>query len=313
VRAFAIRALGAVLGLLLLSLATFLMIRLMPGSVEDVLLGTENASAEQLQAIRDRYLLDEPLHRQYTHWVGGLVQGDFGESVRTRQPVLGALLEKLRPSLELAVLGLVMAFVSAIVLGTVAALRRNSFVDRIATGTALAGMSAPDFVVGLLLIVFVAGNVAIFPSFGYTPMSAGLWEWFRHLALPAFALAAGLMGLLMRLVRSSVGETLGADHVRTAVGKGLPRRRVLFQHVLRPSMIPVITTAGLQFIAIIGGVVVIEHVFSIPGMGRLILDGIRFRDYALIQGATLFIGMGAIMVSLLVDLSYRVLDPRVRL
>lgn len=311
-RTVLLRLAGAVVGLLALTLVTFFLVRLIPGSVEDVLLGTEDASEEQLQAIRDRYNLDAPLPVQYGTWVGGLVQGDFGESVRTRQPVLDALLEKFRPSIELALSALAIALVVAIPLGVVAALRRNTVVDRLSTGTALLGMSTPDFVIGLLLIVFVARNVDWLPSFGYAPMSDGLLEWARHLLLPAIALSFALVGLLTRLTRAAVVETLMSDHVRTARGKGLPRHLVLRRHVLRPSLIPVVTTAGLQLVAAIGGVVVVEFVFSIPGMGRLILDGIRFRDYALIQGATLFIGVIAIVVSVVVDLSYRLLDPRVR-
>jgi peptide/nickel transport system permease protein len=307
------RLLGALVGVFVLTVITFLIIRLIPGSVEDVLLGTEAASEAQRQAIRDRYLLDEPLTVQYRAWVSGLVQGDFGESVRTRQPVLGALVEKLRPSLELAVLSLLLAFGISLVLGTIAALRRRTAVDRIVTGFALTGMSTPDFVIGLLFVALIASRYSFFPTFGYQPMSAGLYPWFRHLLLPSVALALALMGLLTRLIRSSIAETLQADHVRTALAKGLPRRRLLLHHVLRPSMIPVVTTAGLQFVAVIGNVVVIEYVFSIPGVGSLILDGIRFRDYALIQGATLFIGTIAIVISLLVDLSYRALDPRVRI
>lgn len=311
-RAIVVRILGAALGLVLLTLVTFLLIRLVPGSVEDVLLGTENASEEQRQAIRDRYGLDDPLPVQYVNWVGGLVQGDFGESVRTREPVLDALLEKLRPSMEISLMALGFALLVAVPLGTAAALRRNGWIDRVATGTALLGMSTPDFVIGLVLIVVATQYIGWFPSFGYVPMADGLYEWFRHIALPSFALGFALLGLLMRLTRAAVIETLTADHVRTAMGKGLGWATILRRHVLRPSLIPVVTTAGLQFVAAIGGVVVIEFVFSIPGMGRLILDGIRFRDYALIQGATLFIGMIAIVVSLIVDLSYRWLDPRVR-
>jgi len=312
-KALFVRILGALLGLVILTVVTFLIVRLIPGSVEDVLLGTEAASEEQRQAIRDRYLLDEPLHVQYRVWVAGLAQGDFGESVRTRQPVLTTLLEKLRPSLELALISLVVAFGIALVLGTIAALKRQTVVDRLVTGFALSGMSTPDFVIGLLLIVLIASRFAFFPTFGYQPLSSGVVPWLRHLLLPAAALALALTGLLTRLLRSSIAETLQADHVRTALAKGLPRRRLLLQHVLKPSMIPVVTTAGLQFVAVIGNVVVIEYVFSIPGIGSLILDGIRFRDYALIQGATLFIGIIAIGVSLLVDLSYRALDPRVRI
>lgn len=308
-----VRILGAAMGLFLLTVVVFLLVRLIPGSVEDVLLGTDGGTLEQRQAIRDRYLLDEPLPTQYRVWVGGLLQGDFGESVRTRQPILGTLLEKFRPSLELAFLSLTFAFIASALLGTLAAFRRRSGLDRAITGFSLTGMSVPDFVIGLLFVVFIASRFESLPTFGYQPMSEGFVVWLRHLLLPSIALALALTGLLTRLIRSSIAETLQADHVRTALGKGLPRRQLLLQHVIRPSMIPVVTTAGLQFVALIGNVVVVEFVFSLPGIGSLILDGIRFRDYALIQGATLMIGSIAILVSLIVDLSYRALDPRVRL
>ena len=265
-KAIAFRLLGALAGLVVLTVVTFLLVRLIPGSVEDVLLGTENASEEQLQAIRDRYNLDESLPVQYGTWVSGLVQGDFGESVRTREPVLGALLEKARPSIELSLLAMFLALVVAIPLGVAAAMRRNSWVDRLSTGTALLGMSIPDFVIGLLLIVFVARNLSWFPSFGYTPMQDGLVEWARHLALPAFALGFALLGLLTRLTRAAVLETLMSDHVRTARGKGLPWHLILRRHILRPSLIPVATTAGLQLVAAIGGVVVI--VFGLFNFSR---------------------------------------------
>lgn len=306
------RFLGALVGLFVLTVITFLMIRLIPGSVEDTLLGTENVSEEARQAIRDRYRLDDPLVVQYGAWLGAVLQGDFGETARTRQPVDEALAQKLRPSIEIALLSVSFSFVIAVTLGTIAALRRGSLLDRFVTSTTLLGISVPDFVAGILLIVLVATRVDFFPTFGYVPLEDGFVDWARHLILPVIALSLILTGVLTRLTRASVAETLQQDHVRTARGKGLKNWTILRQHVIKPSLIPVITTAGLQFVAVIGGVVVIEQVFSIPGLGRGILDAIRTRDYALLQGATLLIGVFAISVSLVVDLVYGLLDPRTR-
>ena len=303
---------GAVVGLLLLTIATFIMVRMIPGSVVDVMLGTENVSEQTREAYRDRYGLNDSLPVQYEKWMSNIVRGDFGKTVRSRQPVSHVLLEKAVPSLQLATVSLFLSLVMSLILGTAAGLRRNKAIDKIATLIALLGMSVPDFVVGLLLIIFVASKFDFFPIFGYEPLSAGFVPWFSHIILPAVSLSFALSGFLTRITRSSVAETLQEDYVRTAEGKGLHRWTVIRRHIVRPSLIPVTTTGGLLFVAVIGGIVVIEQVFAIPGMGRLILDGIRFRDYGLIQAATLFIGCLAILVSLLVDFSYRLLDPRLR-
>ncbi|MEM7734845.1 MAG: ABC transporter permease [Deinococcota bacterium] len=315
------RVFGAVLALLLLTLVTFIMVRLVPGSIEDVVFGLDGSSDAARQALRERYNLDQPLAVQYVTWLGNLLQGDWGDSIRGpaartvgagRVGVRGALMEKIQPTLELALLSMLLSLVVAILLGTLAALKRGTWIDQSSTTLALIGTSTPDFVLGLLLILGIARSSSFFPIFGYAPLSEGFVEWLRHLILPTLALSFALMGLLTRLTRRAVSDTLQHDWVRTARGKGLPRHVIWWHHIIRPSLIPVVTTAGLQFVAVLGGIVVIETVFSIPGLGRLILDAIRNRDYALIQGAVLLIGMVAITVSLLVDFSYRLLDPRVR-
>ena len=306
------RIAGALFGLLSLTVVTFLTIRLLPGSIEDVMLGTENISDEMRQAFRAKYGLDDPVVVQYLNWLGNILQGDFGVSLRSKQPVLDELRSKLVPSLTLSVLAVTISFMLSVTLGTVAALRRNRLADRLSTVGSIIGSSVPDFVVGLFLLIFVAQNVGFLPTFGFESWSEGWWDWFRHLVLPVTAMSLSLAGVMTRLTRSSVIDTLAEDYVRTAIGKGLPSRRVVLMHVVRPSLIPVVTTAGLLFVAVIGGVVVIEHVFAIPGLGRLILESVRARDYPLIQGATLIIGMIAVIVSITVDLLHRVLDPRVR-
>lgn len=305
------RTLSAVVALLLLTVATFLLVRLMPGDVTTSLTGVDGASEETKAAIAAEYGLDAPLPEQYVRWLGHVLQGDLGTTALTGQPVSEALAEKMVPSVQISLLAVLISVLVALVLGTIAALRRGRLADRAASGVALVGTSLPDFVVGLLLLVLVARQTGL-ATFGYEPLSSGVGEWFRHILLPVLALSLGLIGLLTRLTRSSVSDTLGQEFVRTARSKGVHGRRMMWRHVLRPSLIPIVTTAGLQLVAVVGGVVVIEVVFSIPGMGKLIFDGIRQRDYAVIQAATLIIGCMAIAVNVLVDLAYRFLDPRMR-
>jgi peptide/nickel transport system permease protein len=312
IRAIAPRLVTALAGLFALTVVTFVMIRLLPGSIEDVLLGTEEVSPEVRAAFRAKYGLDDPIVKQYVLWIGNVAQGDLGDSIRSGNSVASELRSKMAPSLWLASLAVLLSFLAAVVLGTVAALRRNRLVDRLSTVGSVIGSSVPDFVVGLLLLIVIARRFSVFPSFGYEPMSSGLWEWGRRLVLPVAAMSLSLVGVMTRLTRTSVLSTLEEDHVRTAIGKGLSRRRILLHHVIKPSLIPVITTAGLLFVGVIGGVVVIEYVFSIPGLGRLILDSVGFRDYPMIQGAALVIGVLAIVTSIIVDAIHRLLDPRIR-
>lgn len=306
------RLLGATLGIFFLSVAVFTMVRLIPGSVEDAYFGTEGASEQVREAFRLRYGLDEPLIGQYLTYLRNLLVGDLGYSIRVQQPVTEALLEKLPASLQLAVSAVVLAVVIALLLGTLAALREGLWLDRTISLHTLLGVSVPDFLLGILLIAVVASAVPAIPVFGYAPLSAGLYEWGRHMLLPAFSLAFVLVGYLTRLVRASVIETLRSEHIRTAKGKGLAQRPLLVHHVIRPSLIPIVTTTGVLFVGAIGGVVVVEQVFAIPGVGRLVLEAIRWRDFALVQGATLAIGTLAIVVNLVVDISYRFIDPRVK-
>lgn len=304
------RLLSAISALIVLSMVAFLMVRAMPGDVITTLTGNQNVSEETRQLAIQKYGLDQSLPVQYWRWLTNVLQGDLGNTVITDQTVVSALQEKIVPSLQLALLALTLSVVIAVVLGTFAAMRGGA-VDKLTSTVALIGTSLPDFVVGLLLIIASIAWLGL-PTFGYEPLSEGFGTWLSHLILPAIALSLGLIGLLARLTRNAVNETRRQDYVRTARSKGVHGPKYLWRHILRPSLIPIITTAGLQLVAVIGGIVVIEVVFSIPGMGQLILDGLRNRDYALIQGATLVIGCVAIAVSLTVDLLHKLLDPRVR-
>lgn len=310
-RFLATRVVSALSALLALSVVAFLMVRAMPGDMVTTLIGNENVSAETRRLAIERYGLDKSLVIQYWRWFTNVLHGDLGTTVITGQSVTSTLSEKIVPSVQLALIAVVLSIVSAVLLGTLAALRRGGVIDKAMSAVALIGTSLPDFVVGLLLIIASARWFGL-PTFGYEPLSEGFGPWISHLILPALALSFGLMGLLTRLTRNAVSETKQQEYVRTARSKGVHGRKYLWRHILRPSLIPIVTTAGLQLVAVIGGIVVIEVVFSIPGMGQLILDGLRHRDYALIQAATLVIGCVAIVVSLFVDLMYKLLDPRVR-
>lgn len=305
------RLVSTVGALFVLTVVTFVMVRLMPGDVVTTLTGIENVSDEARERITREYGLDQPLPVQYLRWLSHVVQGDLGRTALTGQPVASVLAEKIVPSLQIAILAVMVSVVVAVSLGTLAAVRRGRLSDRFATLTAIVGTSLPDFVVGLLLIVLLARTFGL-ATFGYEPLSEGFLTWARHIVLPVLALSLGLIGLLTRLTKTAVRETLQQEYVRTARSKGVHGWRLLWRHILRPSLIPVITSAGLQLVAVIGGVVVIEVVFSIPGMGKLIFDALRQRDYAVIQAATLAIGCVAVAVSLLVDVIYRQLDPRLR-
>ncbi len=306
------RVLSAGLGILVLSLVVFAMVRLIPGSVEDAYFGTEGASEEVREAFRARYGLDQTLPVQYLTYLQNLAAGDLGYSIRVQQPVTETLLEKMGPSLQLAVSSVVIAVIFALVFGTLSALRQGTATDHAVSIISLLGISVPDFLIGILLVFTIPSVFSGIPTFGYVPISSGFVEWSRHMVLPAFALAFVLVGYLSRLVRASVLETLTAEHVKTAKGKGLRPSAQLVHHIVRPSLIPLVTTTGVLFVGALGGVVVVEQVFAIPGLGRLVLEAIRWRDFALIQGATLMIGTIAIFVNLLVDISYRFIDPRVK-
>jgi peptide/nickel transport system permease protein len=297
--------------LFVLSLFTFALVRLLPGNVSDALLGAEGSQAAK-QAIIQRYGLDKPLPIQYAIWLGRVVHGDLGETAVGRRPVMQEILGRAEPSLSIALVGICMAVVVGVPLGTMAGLRPNTLTDKTLTTLGLASSSVPDFVIGLVLILLVAQRFSFFPTFGYVHLSAGYYQWFRHIILPAFTLSALVTGLLTRLTRATVVEMEQQEFVRTARGKGLSGSRILMHHIVRPSLIPIVTTASLYFVAAIGGIVVVEVVFSIPGVGRLIVEAIAARDYAVIQGVTLLIGVLAIVISFAVDVSYRLLDPRVR-
>jgi peptide/nickel transport system permease protein len=297
--------------LALISLIVFTGVRLIPGDPARVLAGTD-ADEAGLEDIRQKYGLNDPVAVQYLRWAGLALRGDLGESIRTRQPVLLIVRQKLPITLQLAAYAMVIALGIAIPAGILAAVRRNTVWDYLASGLSLGGVSIPNFWLGIMLILFLSVRLGWLPASGFV----SVWEDpvgnLRHLAMPAFVLGLALAAVLMRQTRNSMLEVLGADYVRTAYAKGLTRRAVVLRHAVRNGLIPVITIVGLQLGALISGAVVTEQIFVIPGFGRLIVEAVFTRDYPLVQGVVLITASAYVGINLLVDLSYSLVNPRIR-
>jgi peptide/nickel transport system permease protein len=271
-----------------------------------------DVSDEQRQAIAHSYGLDKPVPVQYVVWLGNALTGDLGRSLRTREPVVDVIVSRLPPTLELAVLATVASLVLAIPAGLLSAVRRNGVVDALARIVALVGLSIPNFLLGTLLILFVSLRWSVVPTTGFVPISHGLGANLRSLVLPAISLGALLAASIMRMTRSALLEELKKDYLTVARAKGLSGRAVVLGHALRNALVPVITVVGIQTGYLLGGTVIVEQLFAIPGVGRLALDAVLQRDYPLVQGTTLFIAGCFVLVNLLTDVVYGLVDPRIR-
>ena len=290
---------------------TFLMVNLLPGDVAYLFAGLD-ASAAEIEAIRQDLGLDRPLVVRYLEWVTNLLQGDMGLSYRTSEPVAEAILSRLPVTIELMVLAQVAAIGLAVPLGVLCAYRQNRWVDKVVTLAGFAMISIPPFVMALILIFVFALRLGILPATGYTPLSEGLWDNLRTFILPALSIALIEWVTLMRLLRNDMIVTLQEDYIAMARAKGLPTWHILLRHALRPSSFSLITILGIQVGALIGGTLIIESLFALPGVGRLLLIGIFSRDYMIVQGCILFIAVAYVLINFLVDLAYSMLDPRIR-
>lgn len=297
--------------LLGLSALSFALLSMVPGDPVTAMLGLE-ADPAAIAALRAKYALDAPLPVRFAAWLGHALQGDLGRSIQTGRPVLRMVLDALGPTLLLAAAALLLSLLVAVPAGVVAATRRNRGEDFAASFAALCGLSLPSFWLGILLILGLSIRWPLLPSSGYVAPTQDPAEALRHLALPALTLGAALAAATMRMTRSAMLEVLPAAFVRTAHAKGLPSRRVVWRHALRPALMPVVTLVGLQLGQLLGGVVVTETVFAWPGIGKLIVDAIFARDYPVVQGAILVTATGFVLVNLCIDLLYAALDPRVR-
>lgn len=307
------RAVALLPVLLLMSVLVFVLIRLVPGDPIDVMYGSEGMDAARRTVLTHQLGLDQPIPVQYGLWLGRATSGDLGRSYRAQMPVLQLIGQRLPATLLLSAAALIISLLIAIPLGVLAAIRRNSWLDFTALGFAIFGISLPNFWAGILLVLIFAVSLRWLPAIGYVPPQANPVQAVLHLILPAVTLGWSLSGTTTRLMRSSMLEELGKDYVRTARGKGLPQGAVILIHALRNALIPTVTMIGLQLGFLIGGAVVVETVFAWPGIGLLVVDSIFARDYPVVQGVVLTIAVMVVLVNLLVDVVYTVLDPRIRL
>ena len=305
------RLLAAIPVMLVVATSVFLLLFLTPGDPAAVILGPD-ASPAQVAELRTRLGLDRPVHEQLLSWYTRLAHGDLGQSIFLSRPVTQAIAERAEPTLLLTSLASLVAISIGLPFGVLSALRRGQWVDTGSMLIAISGVSMPTFWLGLNLIFLFGVVLGWLPVAGYQPLSAGLWENLRYLIMPAVTLGLAQGALLARVTRSMMLETLGEDYVRTARAKGLAEKRVISAHALRNAMIPLITVIGLTFAILMGGAVITETVFNIPGVGRLLIQAVTRRDYPVVQGVVLIIAGLYVLVNLLVDIVYGYLDPRLR-
>lgn len=298
--------------LLAVSLLTFLLLSLLPGDPALLVLGGQAGSAESIAAVRADLGLDLSLPQRYLSWLWAGLQGDLGTSYITRQEVTGAILERLPVTFELMALSLVMALVIAVPLGVFSAYLVGGRFDKFVTGATFGLLALPNFIFALILIGVFSVGLGILPATGWSPLSDGVLENLRSAFLPALALSVGNIAVFTRLLRTDMIATLQEDHVTLARSKGLPTSRILFRHALRPSSFSLLTVAGLQVGTLLSGTVIIESIFALPGVGRLLFDAINSRDLLMVQGIVLLLAVIFVLVNFVVDVLYTFLDPRIR-
>ena len=305
------RLLVAIPTLVLISIFVFLLQQLLPGDPVLAMAG-EDRDPETIARLRAVYGLDKPLAVQYWLWITNVLQGDFGTSIRSGERILDLILQKLPVTLQLAAMSLVFALLIGIPMGIVSAVRKGTVTDFAANVVALSGLSIPNFWLGIMLILLVSVRWQLLPASGYVPPTEDLWQSIRTMLMPAFVLGTGLAAALMRHTRSSMLEVLRQDYVRTARAKGLAERRVVLRHAFRNALTPIVTLTALLFGELVAGAVLSEQIFTIPGFGKLIVDAVFNRDYAVVQGVVLVTAFGFILMNLLADMAYVLLNPRLR-
>jgi len=300
------------LTLLLISVVTFAITNVLPGDVATMIMGTRSNPAS-IAALRERLGLNDPLVLQYGRWIGGMLTGDWGVSLRFKESIAGLLAQKLTASAMIVAMSLTIALALAIPLGVWSAIHRDRWQDTVGSGAALAGISLPDFFWGILLILVFSRGLSLLPSSGYAPPSEDFWLAVRHALLPSIALGLSLMAHLTRMTRSAMLEVMSQDFIRVCRAKGLGEGAVIFRHALRNAISPVVTVAGLQLGYLFGSIIVIESLFNYTGMGWLTYQALLNRDMPLIQATVFVIAAVVMLANLLVDLIYTLLDPRIRL
>jgi peptide/nickel transport system permease protein len=297
--------------LVIVSAVVFFVFRVIPGDMAVMRLG-QNADPQSITAMRKLLGLDRPLYVQYVEWVGNAAHGDLGTSYINEQSVTSLVLQTFPATLELAVLGMLLALVLSVPMGILAALRRGSWLDHVARVLALVGFCMPRYWLAVLLIALLAVQVGWLPPAGYADLSADPLDNLRHAALPVLSLGLTIAAVQMRFLRASLLDVLGQDYVRTARAKGLSPRIVSLRHALKNALIPFVTVVGLELGGLMGGLVVVEQIFSWPGIGWLMINSITQRDYAVVQGSVLLIATSVVFINLVVDVLYGYLDPRIR-
>ena len=305
------RLLGVIPVMLMVGIFVFSLLRLAPGDPAAIIAG-DNATAENIAKIRANLGLDRPLLEQFASWGWATVRGDLGFSMFSQIPVTKLMEQRAGATVSLAVTTMLVAVAIAVTLGVLAAWKAGSLLDRAVTGLAITGFSLPVFVVGYILVYFVALQWRWLPIQGYKEMSEGFWPWLRHLILPSITLGLAYVALIARITRASMLEVLSEDYIRTASAKGVATLPMLLRHALQNAAVPIVTVIGIGVALLISGVVITETVFNIPGIGRLVVDAISRRDYPIIQGAMVVFAGVYVLINLLVDLSYGLLDPRIR-
>ena len=312
--AFILRRLALLIPILLgVSLITFTLVRLIPGDATMLAIGVDQRTTpDQVERIRRSYGLDQPQPVQYVKWLGKVVQGDLGTSLRTRRGVVEELRLRLPVTIELSILAALVGTIPALVVGVLAAVRRNSGLDYAATIVTLIGVSVPNFLLATLLVLVFSYWLRWLPPIGYVEFTRDPLENLRNMILPSISLGLPLAAVMMRNTRSAMLEMLGQDFVRVARAKGLNERRVILRHVVSNAALPILTIGGIQVASLLGGTVIVETIFGLPGVGRYIYESIANRDYPVVQGVTLVIATLFVLVSLAVDILYAVVDPRLR-
>jgi len=309
---FILRRLLATIPVLgMVALFVFFMLRMTPGDPAAVLAG-DNGTPQQIEEIREQLGLNQSIPTQLVIWFGKLLQGDLGESFYFKKPVTQLILFRIEPTLALAAVTLIITILVAVPLGVVAAYRHGSWLDRLVMGFSVLGFSVPVFVMGYLLIYIFAVELKLFPVQGYKSITDGFWPFLHHLLLPGATLSVIYVALIARITRASMLEVLDEEYIRTARSKGVKERVVLLSHALRNAAVPIVTVIGIGIALLIGGVVVTESVYNIPGLGRLTVDAVLGRDYPTIQAVILLFSFVYVIINLAVDLVYCLLDPRIR-
>ena len=298
--------------MVVVALFVFLLLRLSPGDPAAVIAG-DYATAEDVQKIREKLGLSEPIFVQFVTWLGSLIQGDLGTSIFSNKPVTELIAQRLEPTLMLALTTIIFSILVAVPLGTIAAFRAGSWIDRLVMLFSVGGFSVPVFVLGYILIYYFSITWRLLPVQGYrSPFEDGMLPFIQHIILPTLTLSVIYIALLARMTRASVMEVLEEDYIRTARAKGLSEVKILMRHALGNAAVPIVTVIGIGIALLIGGVVVTESVYNIPGLGRLVLDAVLARDYPIIQGLILFFSLIYVLLNLIIDLTYTLFDPRIK-